>query len=253
MKIKVIEETPTHMKVLMDDTLPAVANAIRRIILGEVPVMAVDTVTMYENTSVMFDEYIAHRIGLVPLTTDLKAYKNPEDCCEGNCASCSVDLNLDESGPKVVYSSSIKTTDPKVKPVSGKIPIIELGPGERIRFEAKAVLGNGQNHAKWQVGNAHYNYISDVPMSNTICPICEAEVKGKKGDLEPGSKGWEPNVCASCKKALTAVGRKGMPTEKDRTGFIFTVETNGQMTARQAIQTAISILDDKVKNLESQL
>jgi len=253
MKAKMLEEDASHVKILITNTLPAVTNAVRRIVLGEVPVMAIDSVTMYENTSAMFDEYITHRLGLIPLTTEPEAYKTPEACCGGNCASCSVDMNLDESGPKMVYSSSLKTNDPKVKPVSGKIPIIELGPGERLRLEAKAVLGTGEKNAKWQAGHAHYHYITDYAISNAKCAVCGTALKAAKGDAEPGSKEWEPKVCAACEKAMDALGKKKIPNKRDRTAFVFTVETNGQTTAKQVVETAIKILGQKVKDLESQL
>jgi DNA-directed RNA polymerase subunit D len=211
MKIEVVESKENEMVFDITGVEPQVVNALRRTILGEVPVMAISEVTFYENDSVMPDEYVAHRLGMVPLTTDLKAYK-PED---GN----SVDFNLDEQGPKMVYSSDLKTGDPKVKPVSGKVPIAELLAGQRLRLEAKAVLGKGEDHARWQAGNAFYRNLA-------------VEKKAAKPTMR-----------------VLAEGQAEEKEEYDPTGFRFTVETNGQMTPAETLEVAIDILKAKAEEM----
>jgi DNA-directed RNA polymerase subunit D len=132
--------------------------------MSEVPVMAIDDVMILENNSVMYDEILAHRLGLVPVTTD-QTYNLPEDCTcksELGCEKCraSFSLEIEAQDPvEVVYSSHLKPENPDVKPVSEKIPIVKLTRGQRLKLEAYARLGRGKLHAKWQpVSACTYSY-----------------------------------------------------------------------------------------------
>ena len=133
-------------------------NAFRRTIISRIPVMAIEKITFYNNTSIMNDENLAHRISLVPLTTDLKTYMLPWECsCKGKgCGRCTCKLTMDVTGPKTVYSSDFMSTDENVKPVFDKIPLIKLAPEQKLKMEADAILGLGKDHVKWQAGNAAY-------------------------------------------------------------------------------------------------
>ena len=130
----------------------AYANAIRRAAMSEVPTMAIDEVDIYENTSVLFDEFIAHRLGLIPITTDLKAY----DINSKSENKKSTILTLEIEGPGVFYSKELNSKDPKTKPYYDTIPIIELTEKQNIRLEAKAILGTGKQHAKFQSCLCYY-------------------------------------------------------------------------------------------------
>src|SRR5512136_936408 len=102
-------------------------NALRRIVLAEVPSMAIDEVVMIENSSILQDEMIAHRLGLVPLKTDLEGYNLPEDCeckSEFGCPQCRVTLTLNaeaRDGTRTVYSGEIVSENEEIVPVSDKI------------------------------------------------------------------------------------------------------------------------------------
>lgn len=120
-------------------------NLIRRYVMGRVNVLAIDKVTMYENTSSMFDEYVSHRIGLLPIIT-------PKSVREG----AEIPFSLDESGPKVVYSGDFRCQDKEVKMAKDRIPIITLFEGQHLRLEGMAVLDSGRKHAKFQSGVASY-------------------------------------------------------------------------------------------------
>jgi DNA-directed RNA polymerase subunit D len=164
MDIKVLSREQDTLRFVLSDVSPAFANAIRRIILAEVPVMAIDDVMILENNSVMYDEILAHRLGLIPVTTD-QTYNLPEECTcksELGCEKCraSLSLEVEASDPvEVVYSSNLKPENPEVKPVSDKIPIIKLAQGQRVKLEAYARLGRGRDHAKWQPASAcTYSY-----------------------------------------------------------------------------------------------
>jgi DNA-directed RNA polymerase subunit D len=135
-------------------------NAIRRLSISEVPTLAIDDVVILENSSVMHDEAIAHRLGLIPLRTDLDRFVMPHDCdCKSTlgCSKCRVLLVLDSEAnekTKVVISGELLSEDELVKPVSNDIPIVVLAPSQKLKFEAYARLGVGKDHAKWQPTSA---------------------------------------------------------------------------------------------------
>ena len=133
-------------------------NAFRRTVIAAVPTMALERVTFYSNSSILNDEILAHRMGLVPLTTDLKTYVPQSDCeCKGvGCGRCVCKLTMDVKGPKTVYSGDFKSLDENVKPAHDEIPLVKLLDGQSIRLEADAILGCGREHMKWQPGLASY-------------------------------------------------------------------------------------------------
>jgi len=142
----------------VEGVTPQMLNALRRIIISELPVMAIEEVTFYENNSILNDELIAHRLGCIPLKTDTKTYNLPSECtCKGKgCAKCMAILSLEVEGPRTVYAGELKSTDPKITPVYEKTPIIKLIQKQNIKLEAKAQLGCGRDHMKWQAGLASY-------------------------------------------------------------------------------------------------
>ena len=135
------------------------ANALRRVCLNGVPVFAIDTVDIIENTSVLPDEGLAHRLGLIPLKTDLSRFNEPSKCdcqSESGCSNCKILLVLDSDESQVtrtVLSSELLSEDDTVKPVSNEIPIVQLAPGQKIKLECYARLGRGTEHAKWNSSN----------------------------------------------------------------------------------------------------
>ncbi|MDA4111280.1 MAG: DNA-directed RNA polymerase subunit D [Thaumarchaeota archaeon] len=158
--LDVIESHPSRIRLRIKGVERAYANAIRRIAISQVPTMAIDDVVILENSSVMFDELVAHRLGLIPLKTDLNRYNLPEDCdCKSalGCPKCRVLLVLDaEATDKIraVNSSDLVSEDPETKPISDLIPIVKLAPGQKVKLEAYARLGKGTEHAKWQATSA---------------------------------------------------------------------------------------------------
>lgn len=135
------------------------ANALRRLCLNGVPVFAIDTVDIIENSSVLPDEGLAHRLGLVPLRTDLARFNEPSKCecqSETGCSNCKVMLVLDSGDTdvtKTIFTDELTSEDDSVKPTSEKIPIVQLAPGQRVKVECYARLGRGREHAKWNSSN----------------------------------------------------------------------------------------------------
>ena len=160
MKLKVLEKSTDRVKIQLQGISLSYANAIRRIALSEVPVMAIDNIIIIENSSIMYDELLAHRLGLIPLKTDLSKYVLPKDCdCDNSlgCLKCSVSLVLDSGdtdSTKEILSEQLKSvSDTTTIPVNSNIPIVKVAPGQKVSLEAYARLGTGKEHAKWQASN----------------------------------------------------------------------------------------------------
>ena len=124
------------------------ANALRRICLNGVPIYAIDTVDMIENSSVLADEGITHRLGLIPLKTDLSRSDESD-----SRIMLTLDSGDDTETGRTVTSAEISSDDKVVRPSSDQIPIVHLAPGQKLKFEAYARLGKGTEHAKWNSSN----------------------------------------------------------------------------------------------------
>lgn len=160
MRVKIISKKDNKLEFLLSDVTTAFANALRRIMIAEVPTLAIDLVNIYDNSSILFDEVLAHRLGLIPLKFDPVKLNLKTDCkCKGRgCIHCQVKLVLNKKGPGVVYSGDLKPKHLGVKPTYSNIPIVELLKDQAVKFEAVARLGLGLEHAKWQAANASYEY-----------------------------------------------------------------------------------------------
>lgn len=139
MKLEIKEETASSIHFIINDVDAATANALRRAMINGVSTFAIDKVNFYENTSAMFDEYIAHRIGLVPISTP-KSHTEDEQ----------VLFTLDAEGPKVVLSKELESRDKEIKVANGDIPLIKLDEGQKIRLDGTAIIGTSVKHTKFQ-------------------------------------------------------------------------------------------------------
>jgi len=149
------------------------ANALRRICLNGIPIFAIDSVDILENSSVLPDEAIAHTLGMIPLKTELGGIDEPDS---------RVALVLDSWDPenvKIVTSAELESKDEVVKPISKQIPIVHLAPGQRIKLEAYARLGRGTEHAKWN--SANISVLTSTDKKDEHILTVEST-----GSLEPG-------------------------------------------------------------------
>ena len=145
--IQILTENDKKISVKLKGISLLYANALRRICLNGIPIFAIDTVDMIENTSVLADEGISHTLGMVPLKTEAN---------ESDESNSRVMLVLDSGNTEVVKTvttAELESKDQVVKPISKQIPIAQLAPGQRIKLEAYARLGRGTEHAKWNSAN----------------------------------------------------------------------------------------------------
>lgn len=130
----------------------ATANAIRRAIIANVPIAAIEKVTIYKNSSALADEVLAHRLGLIPFKTDIKNFIN---------TTVLLDVANNSDKLKTIYTKDIKSSNPDIVPVYDNMPIVKLSKGQEIKLEATVELGKGREHAKWQGGLASYEINED--------------------------------------------------------------------------------------------
>jgi DNA-directed RNA polymerase subunit D len=246
---------------------PAFANAFRRAMIGEVPTLAIEDVRIYDNTSALFDEMLAHRLGLIPIKTDLSSYSTQEKCtCGGaGCPGCTVTYTLSAEGPRMVSSSDLIPQDPKAVPVYDNVPIVKLIKGQKLVLEAKAVLNTGREHAKWQptlvCGYKNYPAVS-ISEACDACGMCVEEcprkvlaVRGKKVEVVSG-KLSDCSMCKLCEKACMASGIGDEPAirvtaEADR--YIFVVEGDGSLPVKEIMNRALLYVKEQSDELEKQL
>jgi DNA-directed RNA polymerase subunit D len=265
-KIEVLEKNETNLRVIVKEADVPLMNALRRIALAEVPSMAIDEVVMIENSSILQDEIVAHRLGLTPLKTDLESYNLPEECncqSEFGCPQCRVTLTLDaesKEGTRTVYSAELVSENPDVVPVSDKIPLIKLAKGQKLKLEAYARLGKGKNHAKWQpVAVCAYKYFPKIEVPAKKCKDCQKcvdicpkkvfTVKDEKIDVRDL---LACNLCMDCVEACPTEP-KGIKVEWEKNAFIMNIESTGVLPPEKILLEATKILDKQLKEFEEQL
>ena len=252
-EIEFIDPGDRSARFLVRGVSPAVANGIRRAMVADVPTFSIDTVRFVENSSVMFDEMIGLRLGLVPLSTPL------DDFEEGDV----VTLALDVEGPATAYSGDIESSDPMVEPADNNIPIIELKENQHLELEADAVLDTGKSHAKHQGGvSVGYRHLQRVEVvgdagefeeqeSNILRGVIEeaaaehADADADNGDLVP-TDAFDNDLTAR-------YPGKEVEVHDVPNAFVFHVETDGSFSAEELVLRAAETLGDRAEELESKV
>jgi len=251
MEIEVRKIDGDEMEFTLSGANPALANAIRRAAMREVPVMAVDEVEFKANDSAMYDEILAHRLAMVPLKTPLKGYALPGKCgCkEGRCPECSVELELKAEGPATVMSGDLKPSDEEVVPVSGSVPIVSLMKGQKLELTAIARLGLGKVHAKWQPGIMSYKYMPVLEFDAKKCNACKECVNACPKKIIEFDNGkvrvTDLTLCTMCKTCAEACSPGAVRVYGNPTKFIFKVESFGMLPPEQITLRAIDAIRDK--------
>lgn len=260
MEVRVLENNKEEGKLsfILKDADVAFANALRRVIVEEVPTMAIEDVEFRKNSSILYDEIIAHRLGLIPLTTDLKSYNLPEKCkCKGKgCARCQLKMSLKPAKVVgMVCASEIKTKDSAIKPVYGKMPIVNLLKGQELELEATAILGKGKGHSKWVPGLVYYKYkpvieIGDVKNPEAVveaCPVDIFEINDNKLVVNK-DKLLRCTLCEACVDV-----DENIKLNFNEREFIFYMESWGQLSCKEIINEALRIFDGKLDEFSDAL
>ncbi len=253
MEIKIQNETEKEM-VFIINTDVGFANALRRIMVNEIPILAIDTVDFEENSSALYDEIIAHRLALIPLKFDPKLYEFKDKCkCGGKgCSRCTVELTLEKEGPCSVTAADLKSD--VVKPADENIKIVELLENQKIKLTARAVLGLGKEHIKWQAAIVGYRNAPIIRLDHTkSCASCiEACPKGVFGKKDGKVSVINSSACNLCMRCVE-LSNGAVKVSADENKFIFNVESVCGLTPRQILKQAFEILKNRSEEFIKQI
>lgn len=260
MKFELLQLEEDRIRYLLSGVTAAFANGIRRACMSEVPVLAIDEIGLYDNTSVLFDEQIGLRLGEVPLQAeDLDIFSQPEDCqCGGTgCPGCRVEFMLSSEGPGMVYSGDIQFADPGVKPAFDKIPIVILGEGEKLVIEGYATKHVGKEHSKWQAGTLCGYKNQPCIMVADSCDGC-----GKCALVCPrnlltvvGGRAKTTNIleCSLCKLCVDACEPGAIKLSPIMDSFVVSIESSGTLPAKDLVAKAAVEIKMRAEDLDAKL
>jgi len=273
MKIDIVEMTQTRAQLVISDTNPSFANALRRTVVADVPKMAIDNVEFhlgpimdekgqaFESVSPMFDEIVAHRLSLVPVPTDLDAFNFRAKCtCNGEgCPNCTIMYSLNKKGPCTVYSGDLEPVgDAKFRIKDDLIPIVKLAVDQALLIYATAELGTGKQHAKWQAAlGAGYRYFAKIDIEHNKCDLGGSCVKVcPKGVLSKEEKkivAKHPEKCNLCNSCVEVCDAGVVKVTADPTKILFRFETDGGLPAKMVLMKALKNLEERFENLREQV
>lgn len=226
------------------------ANSLRRVILAEVPTMAIDLVEVEANTSVLADEFLAHRLGLIPLScAGVDDVLYTRDCdCEQYCGACSVTLTLHArcTGDEhmTVYARDLVVSADRPNEQVGNAVITDpdglgavickLRKGQELRMRCVAKKGIAKEHAKW-APTAAVGFEYDPHNNLRHLDYWYEEDPIKEWPISANGE-WEEAV-----QEGTAFNYDAMPNR-----FYLDVETVGGLEPDAVIQQGIRVLQQKL-------
>jgi DNA-directed RNA polymerase subunit D len=279
MDVQIRELTDKKAVMVVKDTTPTFMNSLRRVLMTDIPKMAIDDVEFhmgsilsadedktFESVSPLFDEIIAHRLGLVPIPTDLGLFVPRDQCvCGGEgCPNCTIMYTLNKKGPATVYSGDLEPLGgPEFAIDDDLIPIVKLADHQALLIYATAILGTGDTHSKWQVvSGAGYKYYPEVEIDPALCTnegdcvkACPRKVFMMDDDDKVRVDPEREEDCILCMACIEVCEpardsseggegeRSAVSVKDDENSFIFRFETDGSLSASDALLEACKRLE----------
>lgn len=182
--VRIRELKKDRVNFILENVDLALANSIRRVVMADIPTVAIDMVEIHSNTTVLPDEFIAHRLGMVPLVSANcdEGIRYTRDCtCLSGCKYCAIELRLDvacndnstmevtsdhlevveftpdpgstdgvQEGDEIAkrgegFGNPVGKNDASIPPVL----ICKMRKGQELRLRCVAKKGIAKEHAKW--------------------------------------------------------------------------------------------------------
>ncbi|MDP4012057.1 MAG: DNA-directed RNA polymerase subunit D [Candidatus Nanoarchaeia archaeon] len=250
MDIQVLHKDKNEVVFILKDINPAVANTVRRLVLEEVPTLAIEDITISKNDSPLYDEIVAHRMGLIPLKTDLDYYEFPKEGKES--PKYQVNFSLKVKGPATVYAENIEFDDKKVVSLEPKIPIVMLLKEQKLELEGFAVLGRGRDHMKFSPAHIYYRGVPEFEVAGNVS--LKKIIEACNGALKEKGKGLEVIDFTKWNDAYEEICEKnGVKINYSDKDFIFYIESWGQVEIPKILEKATSIFDEKLDELDTEV
>lgn len=258
----------------------SIANALRRILIAEVPTMAIEHVYIWNNSSIIQDEVLAHRLGLVPLNVDPREFQAFPDNEEAEATdentivfkldvTCKYDPEHPNEPTKALHST-IYSRDLEwvpqgnqeerfgsIRPVHEDILIAKLRPGQSIALEAHCRKGVGKDHAKFSpVSTASYRLLPHVEFKQPVegadakklveemCMMGVFDIEDMGG--VPTAVVKDARACTMCRNCIREPAwdaRLALGRKNDH--FIFSVESVGMIKPEELLPEALNVLVEK--------
>lgn len=289
--LEFVSQSSDSLLFSLSGTDASVANALRRTMIGSVPIVAIDLVEIEVNTTSVHDEFLAHRLGLIPLKcSSIYMFEFPWSCsCDSECPRCSVSFSLDvENTSEEVLEVTSNDLRPMgsqsdVLPVnyqSGRreedvdtqgypVLIVKLGPGQHLRLRATARKGIGKEHAKWSpVAVATFQYEPEVRINyKTMDSLTESEKQEFVQSCPRSVFAYEESIrqvtadapgecvfCDECVKYADEIQKPDLVSIHMKEGrFLFKVESTGSLMPYDILKESISVLSKKLKDIDNEL